>query len=59
LALSERFSLGVTLTLVLMLLGLLSAGVIYVSWLDAKSVKTQAQADVDAEAAQYRSELER
>jgi signal transduction histidine kinase len=58
LALSERFSLGVTLTLVLMLLGLLSAGVIWVSWIDAKSVKTQAQADVDAEAAQYRADLE-
>ena len=58
-ALSERLSLGVTLTLVLMLLGLLSAGVIYVSWLDAESVKRQAQVDVDAEAAQYRGELER
>ena len=57
-ALSERLSLGVTLTLVLMLLGLLSAGVIYVSWLDAESVKRQAQVDVDAEAAQYRSDLE-
>ena len=57
-ALSERSSLGVTLTLVLLLLGLMSAGVIYVSWLDAESVKRQAQLDVDAEAAQYRSALE-
>ncbi len=57
-ALRERLSLAVWLALALFVLSLLYAGVVYVSWRDAKSVARQAQEDVDREAANYRGQLE-